>query len=704
MPTAPAESTFSTCDPRVPSTEGSQSGPRRRLGLKLAVLLASGWATFSSAVCAAERITVVSGPDAPKIEKFAAEELFQLLRNLTGIDGIAVADGQSSAPSGGLVLVGRPESNPQIKAAVGDAWPELAEQQIVLKSVPRDDGAMLVVGGGSPQAVLWAVYELGHRLGARYLPEGDLYPTQPKPISLTGFDVTLTPRLATRSWMLLGDGPSGSSSRGAEEQIRFLRQLAKMRFNRVVFDVRPWQPFVHYEFAGVRKQSAVLWPAEYPVSGETAGKKAFAGAERFENPDVTGETADKRTESGVRYLRGLIDAAHDLGMSVGLRISLHEFPIEFAAVCPALEKEEPLSSVLPGPFGRKDGNEVELARTVVRAYLQTYPQLDAVYLSTPGPTVDVDRPQLNIKTEPTAFHALKAHRFWNLKVSRQLLVDPFAGAYLDHVFKDPSLPKRDARPVVYTDGFRFKTFPCELAFPWVENGTSVLPLASIERVANATVGVENEPHDGFRAWCSSPGEHSLFVHYLSRKAWEPDVDAQQAITDLWTATTGNQAAAERLWLAWQSLDKATRLVTENDPAFAVPNPNMFTRHFIAEPAPRWWKEATDAYTQSMVEFYRAHGAIEGDAKPVLFYFAKRGEFILDYLGAVQAIREAALAKKAGDADATLEQLEKAVELTYNCINTLADVARSQPDRGLIAALNAFAYRPLLALYESESDE
>jgi hypothetical protein len=89
---------------------------------------------------------------------------------------------------------------------------------------------------------------------------------------------------------------------------------------------------------------------------------------------------------------------------------------------------------------------------------------------------------------------------------------------------------------------------------------------------------------------------------------------------------------------------------------------------------------------------------------VLFYFAKRGEFILDYLGAVQAIREAALAKKAGDADATLEQLEKAVELTYNCINTLADVARSQPDRGLIAALNAFAYRPLLALYESESDE
>jgi hypothetical protein len=46
----------------------------------------------------------------------------------------------------------------------------------------------------------------------------------------------------------------------------------------------------------------------------------------------------------------------------------------------------------------------------------------------------------------------------------------------------------------------------------------------------------------------------------------------------------------------------------------------------------------------------------------------------------------------------------ALESTYNCINTLADVARNQSDRGLIAVLNADAYRPLVAELERLLEE
>ena len=126
---------------------------------------------------------------------------------------------------------------------------------------------------------------------------------------------------------------------------------------------------------------------------------------------------------------------------------------------------------------------------------------------------------------------------------------------------------------------------------------------------------------------------------------------------------------------------------------------MLLKHYVSTPIPAWWQEVTDAYTQYMIELFRAQGAVDGDAGPLLFYYAKRGEYVLEYLAAVQAVRAAAIAKAAGDMDKAGEQLTEALEQTYNCINTLADVARDQSDRGLIAVLNEYAYRPLLAEYE-----
>ena len=40
---------------------------------------------------------------------------------------------------------------------------------------------------------------------------------------------------------------------------------------------------------------------------------------------------------------------------------------------------------------------------------------------------------------------------------------------------------------------------------------------------------------------------------------------------------------------------------------------------------------------------------------------------------------------------------------YDTITTVADVATDQSDRGLIAVLNEFAYRPLLAEFEKLLD-
>ena len=41
---------------------------------------------------------------------------------------------------------------------------------------------------------------------------------------------------------------------------------------------------------------------------------------------------------------------------------------------------------------------------------------------------------------------------------------------------------------------------------------------------------------------------------------------------------------------------------------------------------------------------------------------------------------------------------------YNAIDTLSDVVNDHSDRGLIAVLNAYGYRPILAEYEKVLDQ
>ena len=171
-----------------------------------------------------------------------------------------------------MVVVGSPSTNPAVKEIIGDRWPKLSDQGQVIRSVKHDGRDLLVIGGGSPVATLWAVYELGHRFGMRYLLSGDVLPAEPAKFKLDGFDVVMEPNLRLRTWRTVNDFAIGPESWGLAEQKKVLRQLAKLKFNRVMLAIYPWQPFVHYEFKGVKKSTAMLWYGyRYPVDGDTAG-------------------------------------------------------------------------------------------------------------------------------------------------------------------------------------------------------------------------------------------------------------------------------------------------------------------------------------------------------------------------------------------------------------------------------------------------
>ena len=703
---------------------------------------------------ASEFVQIVYAPGGPELQQYAAQELRSQFERLFKDVRVVVVDTPQDRP-GTKLFVGSPATSPHVARLFGD-WPNVSDQGIVIRSLPGQ--RVCAVGGGSPVATMWAAYELGYRLGIRYLPRGDMYPNEKKTFDLSGIDRVMEPKLRSRTWRTINDFAVGPESWGIAEHRRFLRQLAKMKYNRLMLSVYPWQPFVKYEFGGVTKTTATHWFDEkYPVDSNTVGKKVFGGKQFFENPDFAGlKTADERHRAGRQHMQALIDTAHDLGMEVGVSIVAGEFPLEFRKTLPGsvvAHQLKNLTITAGSEQGPTDRTFAALVATKIRAFIETYPRLDRLYISMPEfPTWNEHAgAALNLLKKRGLSRDLSVDALIQQARKRDVIVSGDRGAqavrgnlvglaFFHSLFDDPALLQRaDGKsvelvlqsidPALYpvldqavpegTGTLNFVDYtarrsadnkqfisqvpadkvPSELIMTLADDNVGVLPQSAMKSLSELAVLIKQQGWAGFSTRYWVPAELDPAVYFLARTSWEEHLTAEQAVRELWTTATGNSEAADRLWKAWEHLETATDLIDRHAIGFTFPIQGMLMKHYNAAPIPEWWQEATDEYTQYMIELYRAQGAINGDAAPILFYYAKRGEYVLEYLAAVKAVREAAIARQAGDHELALERLETALEQTYNCINTLADVAQDQSDRGVVAVLNAYAWRPLLAEYE-----
>ena len=150
-----------------------------------------------------------------ELERFAAAELAGQFKQLFDAD-VKISD-KVPAQSTHLILIGSVDTNPAI-AGLGVQLPNFRTRDTCCATQVLAKTAALVVGGGSPVATLWAVYELGQRLGIRYMLFGDLYPVTKPELKLDKFDVVLEPTLRDcarggrstifRSGLSRGDWPS----------------------------------------------------------------------------------------------------------------------------------------------------------------------------------------------------------------------------------------------------------------------------------------------------------------------------------------------------------------------------------------------------------------------------------------------------------------------------------------------------------------
>ncbi len=715
---------------------------------------------MKSVVAENQPISIVIGQQATDLESFAAEQLQSLLSRLGKIE-VTVDKGLHKNDSF-VVLLGNPTSNPAITANV---WPKLSDQGLVLKSIDLAGNSALVVGGGSDAATLWGVYELGHRLGVRYLLREDVYPQQPVALNFDNLNVVMEPDLKIRTWRTINDFAIGPESWPLADHKRFLGQLSKLKFNNLLLSIYPWQPFVHYECQGIKKQTAMLWFGEqYPIPRDAPGRTAFGTAKKFENPDFAGlATYDQMLEAGQKHVRGIIEEARRLGISVSLSISPLEFPQEFAAILPRPKDSRGINHLVVAPGKQQSYDDPTLTKLVtakIRAYLKTYQNVDRLYLTLPQlPARGKHAPAWDehveiawgtlaarIESTPPLLETLvRQATDRNLIASGKRGAQDLKGnivaiAFLNHLFQDSNLLKRSngkhvelvitaldpelfpyaseilptgasthnfidytARRVVDSSE-TLSRLPAsnasrELIMTLADDNVGVLSQSATRRLETLVGHLRKQQWDGFSTRYWMLAELDPAVHFLARSAWDASVTARSDHDDLFATITSSQSVADRLWLAFGHIEQATELTDQNDLGFAFPVEGMLMKHYQPQPAPPWWKQLNEHYTQAMIELYRSHDAAAPQSRPLLFYWAKRSEYVLEYFSCVQAVRAAAIAQEEGDSDLALEQLETAIEQLYNALDTLSDVVRDQGDRGLIAVLNAYAYRPLVVEYE-----
>ena len=542
-----------------------------------------------------------------------------------------------------------------------------------------------------------------------------------------------------------------------------LRQLAKLKFNSLMLSVYPWQPFVHYEFNGVKKETAKLWFGEkYPINADDPGRVAFVGKKEFNNPDFAGKEGYREmSAAGNNLLRGVIKEAKRLGMKVGVSISTLEFPNEFAKALPGLKPSRGLKNLTVAPGAElppDDAKLKELVATRIRAYIETYPQIDRLYVTLPefpeweqhvdaawkelaaqlggdAPTVteliQIGRNRATVVSGDRGEKAIKGNivslAFMNrLFADSKLLARPDGGhvelvitSIDDALFPylDRLLPGQAATLnfVDYTarrvseNRETLGKLPAHkvrsrLIMTLADDNVGVLSQSTTRSLGILMSDLQKYGWDGFSTRYWMLAELDPAVYYLSRAAWDPKVTPRSAHDDFFTTITKKQASSDRLWLCFGHIEAATNLTDKNNLGYAFPVPDMLMKYYTPGLIPEWWDKQNEHYTEAMIELYRARDGARPYAQDFLFYYAKRSEYVLDYLKTVKSLKEAANAKKFGDTEKQIEHLEIALEAMYNAIDTLSDVVNDHSDRGLIAVLNAYGYRPILAEYEKVLDQ
>ncbi len=400
----------------------------------------------------------------------------------------------------------------------------------------------------------------------------------------------------------------------------------------------------------------------------------------------------------------------------------------------------------------------ELVRTIIQAHLQIYPAVEALYLSVPEHRAWMNQAEkawrhLDAKYgisrvmsfEDAIANAKKrtrVHGGAERQVAR-VKADLVALWMLDQVLADGTAIERPGSPpprVIYVDlaeelypllpelppkGKGLMNFTdytarrvadqievldtvpadkirCRQIFTLEDDNIGLLPQLATKPFRELAAHIRTRGWEGFVTRFWTIGCHDLTAHYLSRSSWDTGVTPESSCANLIARLCG-EACVELMLQAWELIEANTDAFDRYDGGafdkhginFAFTVPSMMMKHWDArQPMADAFEEVRRKYNQAWRAVKKAETLTKPTGKTFVKYLLGRLRFGVCYIDAVKAVAAAGVADKEGRKTDTLAEMEKALVSIREAIEAYASVAADNSDRGAVAALNEYCYRPL----------
>ena len=693
------------------------------------------------------------GPDAPELERFAASELGRYLQECFGAEVSVGHEAVDSAEV--LFLVGSPATNPAVRRATARrAFPNVSDQGLVLRRLRQRGRRSFLVGGGSPKATLWSVYELAERWGVRFLLHGDVIPRR-RALWLPDVNDVIEPEFPIRQWRVVNDFACGPESWGIEDYQPVLDQLAKLKFNRVYVYIYAYQPFLHFTCREVTRNSGTLWFGfRYPITDDMIGRELFDDRAEFWNPDLPlGGEYEELAEAARQHVRAIMRYAKSRGMDSVVLAGTYEFPAEFGAVLGDFQYSRAQwgeITVVPGKsVAPDDAALMDLAGSALRATIDTYPEADKLSL-------DMPEQRQWVAGYERAWRALD-DRYGIERVASLESVLAEAGTrtvypggaaravnevkgdivnlyFYDRLLRDTEVVEGSSRPdirlifdsvadelipvlkaivppgsetqnfVDYTASnilrrpgvlakFPDESLPATLIFTLHDDNVGVLPQLTASSLHGLATEMKRYGWAGFTTRYWMIGDHDRTVSYLARTSWERAITPDEVSGDQVTKVCG-RACVEDMLTVFHEVEAATVVLEQHALGVTFPVPGMMMKHWTDEPFSADLAEVRDCYSRALSAARSASRKTAESGREYVDYWIGRLEFGIEYLNAVELVRRAARADVGGQGGDAAELAGDALDTVRGAIEAQVRVARDQSDRGAVAVLNAHVYRPL----------
>jgi hypothetical protein len=244
-----------------------------------------------------------------------------------------------------------------------------------------------------------------------------------------------------------------------------------------------------------------------------------------------------------------------------------------------------------------------------------------------------------------------------------------------------------------------REIPAALIYTLHDDNVGVLPQLATGSLHELTLELRRHGWAGFSTRYWLIGDHDPCVAYLSKAAWDDRATPKSVYVDQIRAACGEAAVPEML-TALAEVEAATIDLEWHGLGLTFPIPGMMMKHWTPDPMPRELLKVRERYQKALDAARRAMAKAPADRREYAAYWVGRLEFGVGYLDAVDLVRRAAAAESRKDLRGATLHAQNALAQVRAALESYARVARDQSDRGAIATMAEYVYRPLKGKVES----